>query len=117
MPRGGLRGVDGVFANLAKWRVGRVLIAHQVAQGAICPMLTQKAKANAPWTDRTGNARRSLHSKSQVSAMELVITLHHGVEYGIFLEVCNAGRFAILIPTLNANKAQIMAMLTAAMRI
>lgn len=61
------------------------------------------AKTNAPWTDRTGNARSGLHSTVNVidqgQAFELILA--HTVYYGIWLEVRFSGKFAILMPTVN----------------
>jgi hypothetical protein len=64
---------------------------------------TTFAKINAPWTDRTGNARAGLHSDVQVinggDAFEL--TVAHSVPYGIWLEIRFSGRYAIIMPTVN----------------
>lgn len=61
------------------------------------------AKQNAPWTDRSGNARAGLHAKAtpinQGQAFELVLA--HSVFYGIYLESRFSGKFAILMPTIN----------------
>ena len=63
--------------------------------------LTSNAQKNAKWTDRTGAARQRLNS--YVSAMEngYRITLAHGVEYGIWLELAHEKRFAIIPQTIN----------------
>lgn len=50
------------------------------------------AKANAPWQDRTGAARQGLHATVDGTT----ITLSHGVPYGLWLEVANGGRYAII---------------------
>jgi len=71
-------------------------------------------KANAPWVDRTGAARQSLRAEvepptaAQVQQMVELI-LAHGVEYGVFLELKNAGAFAIINPTLDAAAPKIWA--------
>jgi hypothetical protein len=52
---------------------------------------------NAPWTDRTGNARQSLYSEVEEVVNQMVtIIFSHGVYYGVYLELCNAGRYAII---------------------
>lgn len=62
------------------------------------------AKTNAPWTDRTGNARQGLHGGVELRAEnELVLFLSHGVEYGIWLELANAGKYAIVGPTADVH--------------
>lgn len=63
-------------------------------------MLTH-AKVNAKWRDRTGNARSGL--STEVGWQPMVshsITLFHRVTYGIFLETRWAGKYAIILPTI-----------------
>lgn len=62
------------------------------------------AKKNAPWTDRTGNARAGLHATHEFGPednfyAELIIA--HSVFYGIYLEIRFSGKYAILMPTVN----------------
>jgi hypothetical protein len=58
-------------------------------------------KVNARWTDRTGNARNGLSSAVVWEPLALhAIRLFHRVSYGIFLEVRWAGRYAIILPTI-----------------
>lgn len=58
------------------------------------------AKANAPWSDRTGAARDGLTAEASDEGGEIVITLMHTVEHGQWLETIQSGRFAIIMPTL-----------------
>ncbi len=58
------------------------------------------AKQNAPWADRTGDARRMLDVDVSESGGAVYIQLYHQVDYGLWLEVIQSGRFAILMPTL-----------------
>ena len=60
------------------------------------------AKANAPWTDQTGAARNGLTASVDEEGGEIVITLEHSVDYGIWLETIQDGAFAIIMPTLEA---------------
>ena len=58
-------------------------------------------KVNAKWTDRTGNARNGLGAEVIWKPKELhAIRLFHRMWYGIFLETRWAGRFAIILPTI-----------------
>ena len=71
-------------------------------------LLEDYAKANAPWNDRTGNARRGLKGEfKRLSATEFQVELSHSVHYGVFLEFGFGGRYAIIEPTLSANKETI----------
>lgn len=55
------------------------------------------AKNNAPWVDRTGEARRTLKGSTSPIANGVRITLSHGVDYGVYLELAHEKRFAILM--------------------
>lgn len=44
-------------------------------------------KDNAPWTDRTSNARSGLFGRSERSGNVITVTLGHTVEYGPYLEL------------------------------
>lgn len=65
------------------------------------------AKSNAPWADRSGDARAQLETEVETEGEEVVITLSHGVEYGIFLETIQNGEFAIIMPTLEHFAPQV----------
>jgi hypothetical protein len=59
---------------------------------------------NAPWTDRTGRARRSLDAVAEQNPGTVgQITVMHGpdVPYGLWLEIANGGRYAIIAPTID----------------
>jgi hypothetical protein len=57
------------------------------------------AKTNAPWQNRTGNARKLLHATVEREATRIRVVLAHGVDYGKWLEVRWDGRFGILLRT------------------
>lgn len=69
------------------------------------------ARANAPWTDRTSNARNGLFSTVGYARGNnvFVMVIGHSVPYGIWLEVRFAGRFAIIRPTVDHVGPQVMA--------
>jgi hypothetical protein len=71
--------------------------------------MTNYAKSNAPWTDRTGNARANLHSYvTELKNGLFRVTLSHGVYYGIYLEYYYEGRFSIILPTIEVYSPEIM---------
>lgn len=75
--------------------------AHRIAQ-FWSPQIENYMRQNAPWTDRTGNARQSLFSDVERIVHEMVvIIMDHGMEYGLWLEIRNAGRYAIVTPALD----------------
>jgi hypothetical protein len=76
------------------------------------PIIEAYAKQNASWTDRSGNARQALHSfVEDVSKEAVALYIAHGMDYGIWLEVRWAGKYAILLPTLEAHYGEIGKML------
>ena len=76
------------------------------------PIMETYAKQNAPWTDRTANPRQSLWCRPmRISDDAVAIILSHGMDYGIWLEICWQGRYAIIWPTLQAHLTRIADML------
>jgi hypothetical protein len=103
----------------------------ETALAATCVYHGQKmqgsARRNAPWTDRTGNARSGLFFVFEASGMPtvygevtqqsanlnqrgaqfdtaadgtLVIWLSHTMYYGVYLELANGGKYAVILSTL-----------------
>jgi len=72
------------------------------------PRAESYARQNAPWTDRTGNARNGLrvaHEKTPMVVHRLIT--YHSMPYGIWLEVRWSGRYAIIGPTMVAIAPQL----------
>lgn len=71
-----------------------------LAFDSMVPVAESHMRTNAPWNDRTGNARgglRAIHeSQSRVSHS---LILFHTMPYGVFLEVRWSGRYAIIAPS------------------
>ncbi len=68
-------------------------------------------KAEAPWNDVTGKARAGLHvDVNQAPAVLAELTFAHGedVPYGIWLEIANGGRFAIIAPAVDYWGSRLM---------
>lgn len=77
------------------------------------PSLEAKAKTDATWTDRTGNARSSLNATVVVEGKHTyALVLAGGVKYQIWLEVRFAGRYAIIMPTIRAYAPVVFASFT-----
>ncbi len=62
------------------------------------PEIEAWMKTNAPWTDRTGNARQTLHTQVVAALTEIALLMAHGMDYGISLETVSAGAYAIVGP-------------------
>ena len=65
------------------------------------------AKQNAPWTDRTSNARNGLHALVETSEDEYKIIIAHGVDYGLWLEIRASGRNSIIPQTVEHGVSQL----------
>lgn len=56
-------------------------------------------RTNAPWTDRTGNARGGLRCIHEEAGSKHTLVLFHTMDYGFWLEVIQDGKYAIIGPT------------------
>jgi hypothetical protein len=99
---------EDAMAALFDDYVQRVYTAIYALAQRRAPEIENWLKENAPWTDRTGNARQTLWTHVSGDGSVIVITLSHGMDYGYFLEVANTGRFAILGPGVDYWGQQIM---------
>lgn len=75
--------------------------------------LQNEARQDAPWQDRTGNARSGLVGATINDFARKVVEIYliHSVAYGVFLELCHAGRYAIIAPVIERNLQKIKRML------
>lgn len=67
-----------------------------------------EAKINAPWTDRTGNARNSIQGDFDWQGNKAVITLSGNMDYSAWLELAHEKKYAILKPTIDRNAPEIL---------
>lgn len=107
MPKGGLFVHDGI-GPIIGYMVGAAVlnVAEAMQEGKI--EVESYAQANAPWSDITGRARQGLTADITVEGGEVVLTLAHSMDYGLWLEVIQQGRFAIIMPTLEALGPEIL---------
>lgn len=66
-----------------------------------CRKLQAGAQRDRKWTDRTGHARQRLTSTYEKTGTGYRLELAHGVDYGIWLELANEKRYAIIMPTID----------------
>ena len=66
------------------------------------------AKANAPWTDRTGKARQTITGGGEWHGNKMRCYVAGNMDYSIWLELANEKRYAILHPTLLAMSGDIL---------
>lgn len=69
-------------------------------------------RGNAPWHDRTGNARAGLHTSTEHHPMvRHSIIFAHGVDYGIWLEISHDGKYSIIPASLQHTGRELMALI------
>lgn len=86
----------------------RLLSALAAVGQLIAAQLEATARANAPWTDRTTQARRGLTAISIASADALHVYLFHAADHGKWLEIARGGPYKIIMPTIEASFGMIM---------
>lgn len=72
------------------------LVSHLQTQARL---IEDQMKREAPWQNRTGEARRKLSATVEVDGQRVNLYLSHGAAHGVFLELSNGGRYAIVGPT------------------
>ncbi len=93
------------LAELAQTVPGNVLAGAASVAGE----MEDYAKCNAPWTDRTGNARRTMTGFSQFDKSgNLVVGIAGHMPYSPKLELRYGRRYAILVPTVDAYAPTIL---------
>lgn len=107
MPRGGMFVHDGIGPIIDIMAASVVQnIANAMEEGKA--QVESHAQANAPWSDITGRARQGLKADISIEGGEVVLTLSHSVDYGYWLELIQQGKFAIIMPTLEALGPEIL---------
>lgn len=95
----------------------RVIEVARATAAYFAPQIEAAAKTDAPWTDRTGNARQGLTGLAQdISETAVAIYLYHKMDYGKWLEVRWSGRYAVILPTLERFYEPIMRHLQAVLK-
>ncbi|MEG2246309.1 MAG: hypothetical protein RSC84_02570 [Peptostreptococcaceae bacterium] len=96
--------LNGLNSTVMKTQVALNLYGDTVAK-----KLESDAKTNAPWIDRTGQARQRLNGTCKPNGSHGVrIELSHAVDYGVYLEFCNGQQNEILGVTLDENTPSII---------
>lgn len=87
-------------------KLGAVVLMYSATKAS---ELQAKMKLNRPWTDRTGMAKALLSAKVSQPFQTIVrITLAHGVQYGIWLELAHEKNYAIIAPTIREEGPRIV---------
>ncbi len=93
----------------------RVLVAVAAVAQRVATEMQNQAKADAPWTDRTGNARTGIFGTSEADFAAHVVTIYlsHGatIDYGVFLELSHSGSHAVIMRVMQSHYEPLMQML------
>ncbi len=102
-----LEGLSAVLQNIEAQKQRQVR-GMAMAAGEICQLLQSYAKANAPFTDRTGNLRNSINADIEaISTDAVTMILQANMEYAPYVELRFANRYAYLVPAVEANMVRI----------
>lgn len=100
MARRGVFNFDSLTPGL-KRLLPQVDAGVDLAFDFMCDKAENYARTNAPWTDRTGNARNGLFAAhTKIPMVEHRLIVYHTMPYGLWLEVRWSGRYAIIGPTM-----------------
>lgn len=93
-----------VFPQMAQAYTQTIIVSGRRVAHARAAEAEEWMKANAPWQDQTGAARKGLYTEvREAPAILAEIIFSHGqdIDYGIWLETRFAGRNAIIAPAID----------------
>lgn len=94
---------------------GKVQVAIKAVADFMATKMQNYSRQNAKWQDRTGNARTGLFGVTSQEAAKEVVTIYlshgHTISYGVFLELANAGKYAIIWPAIEKHLPELKKML------
>lgn len=96
-----------VLRGLGEAKLKTMFAVEKYGQAAAAK-LEATAKQDAPWTDRTGNARQTMAGVCDWAGDALRIGLAGNMDYSPYLEYCNEGKNAVLYPTINKMQTEIL---------
>jgi len=99
---------DDIGPTLGFLSVGLVQGTQEIME-QMAEEVLDYAQATAPWHDITGEARAGLSTEVYEEGGEIIMDLFHTVDYGEWLETIQSGRFAVIMPTLEAMAAEVFA--------
>lgn len=115
MARGGVFNFKDSLTPSLRKLLPTIDAAVDITFDAMAARAASMMRENAPWTDRTGNARAGLKAIHEADPMvEHRLVLLHSMPYGIWLEVRWSGRYAIIGPTMQTAARELAVTLAAA---
>lgn len=87
-------------------KTGALVLMYASTKAA---QIESQMKADRPWRDRTNMAKATLNTKVSMPSPTIVrITLAHGVDYGIWLELAREKKYAIIAPTIRKESPKVI---------
>jgi hypothetical protein len=102
---------NSIVKNLAEF-TPKMRAAGATVMDRQADISTSNMKQNAPWKDRTGNARATLATDSEHEPEADVLVLHGGMSYQIYLETRWGGRLAAIKPETTRAGRRVMLNMT-----
>lgn len=91
--------------NMAE-KLGAVVLLYAATKAK---KIEGEMKSKRPWRDRTGAAKARLQTSVSQPQQDVVrITLMHGVDYGINLELAHEKKYAIIAPTVKVEGPKVI---------
>lgn len=100
-------GIKDVLNGLDKFE-RRQNTAAQVGGELTAVQMQSFAKTNRNWKDRTNYARNGLTGSSSSNAAGTKVAIAQTPFYGVFLELANAGQYAIIMRTIRAHERKFL---------
>jgi hypothetical protein len=93
---------ERAFGDLTNAYIAAIRRGIRALADRRAPEIEAWMTSNAGWTDRTGNARQTLHTEVEQVSLDMVqIVLAHGVSYGVYLELSHGAAYSIISPALD----------------
>jgi hypothetical protein len=101
-----MSGSAKVIENMYAWK--ELKIAGLEGLGRVAGANMQNyARSTARWQNHTGNARAGLNGGFVWDNKNAIVFIAHSMSYGVFLELCNSGKYAILEETRDKFKSEV----------
>lgn len=97
----------GLMAGLSTMPTKMDVMVKMFAETSALGMQND-AREQARWTDRTGDARKRIKGAVFKTNKGFRIELAHGVDYGLWLELANEKKYAIVEPIVRMSSPYIM---------
>ncbi|MBQ1441637.1 MAG: hypothetical protein IIZ08_06945 [Clostridia bacterium] len=92
--------IDPLISGLSAYSANARVCLRRSGSAAALNM-ESFAKANRPWTDRTGMARRTIQGVSAFDGSLFSVGVEGHMPYSVFLELGFGGRYSILAPAVH----------------